>query len=59
MESEELQSQETFTWTISNEQKKNRMSREEYLEECKKVEDTAYAQKGNPTTLVINYCFKT
>ena len=30
--------------------KENRMSREEYLEECKKVEDTAYAQKGNPTT---------
>ena len=39
--------------------KENRMSREEYLEECKKVEDTAYAQKGNPTTFGINYCSKT
>ena len=29
---------------------KNRMTREEYLEECEKVEDTAYAEKGHPQT---------
>ena len=26
------------------------MSREEYLAECEKVQDTAYAEKGNPQT---------
>ena len=30
--------------------KENRMTREEYLAECEKVKDTAYAQQGNPTT---------
>ena len=30
--------------------KENRMSREEYLGECEKVQDTAYAEKGNPQT---------
>ena len=30
--------------------KENRMSREEYLAECEKVQDTAYAEKGNPQT---------
>ena len=30
---------------------KNRMTRKEYLEECEKVQDTAYADKGNPQTL--------
>tara|TARA_B100000925_G_scaffold204159_1_gene155043 strand:- start:186 stop:467 length:282 start_codon:yes stop_codon:yes gene_type:complete len=30
--------------------KSNRMSREEYLAECEKVQDTAYAEKGNPQT---------
>ena len=29
---------------------KNRMTREEFLEECEKVEDTAYAEKGHPQT---------
>tara|TARA_B100001248_G_scaffold178890_1_gene135972 strand:- start:174 stop:455 length:282 start_codon:yes stop_codon:yes gene_type:complete len=29
---------------------KNRMTRKEYLEECEKVQDTAYADKGNPQT---------
>ena len=29
---------------------KNRMTREEYLEECEKVQDTAYADKGHPQT---------
>ena len=29
---------------------KNRMSREEYLKKCEEVEDTAYAQEGNPQT---------
>tara|TARA_A100001035_G_scaffold174787_1_gene138899 strand:- start:1291 stop:1572 length:282 start_codon:yes stop_codon:yes gene_type:complete len=29
---------------------KNRMTRKEYLEECEKVEDTAYAEKGHPQT---------
>ena len=26
------------------------MTREEFLEECEKVEDTAYAEKGHPQT---------
>ena len=30
--------------------KENRMSREEYLAECEKVQDTAYVEKGNPQT---------
>ena len=30
--------------------KENRMTREEFLEECEKVEDTAYAEKGHPQT---------
>ena len=30
--------------------KENRMTREDYLAECEKVKDTAYAQQGNPTT---------
>ena len=30
--------------------KENRMSREEYLKKCEEVEDTAYAQEGNPQT---------
>ena len=29
---------------------KNRMTREEFLEECEKVQDTAYADKGHPQT---------
>ena len=29
---------------------KNRMTREEYLEECEKVQDTAYEDKGHPQT---------
>ena len=28
----------------------NRMTREEYLKRCEEVEDTAYAQEGNPQT---------
>ena len=28
--------------------KENRMTREDYLAECAKVEDTAYAEQGNP-----------
>ena len=28
--------------------KENRMTKEEYLAECEKVEDTAYAEQGNP-----------
>ena len=31
--------------------KENRMSREEYLKKCEEVEDTAYAQEGNPQTV--------
>jgi hypothetical protein len=30
--------------------KENRMSREDYLKEIDKVEDTAYAEQGNPQT---------
>ena len=30
--------------------KENRMSREDYLKECEKVEDTAYAEQGHPQT---------
>ena len=30
--------------------KENRMTREEYLKEIEKVNDTAYAQEGNPQT---------
>ena len=30
--------------------KENRMSREDYLKECEKVEDTAYAEQGHPKT---------
>ena len=30
--------------------KENRMSREDYLKEIDKVEDTAYAEKGHPQT---------
>ena len=30
--------------------KENRMSREDYLKEIEKVEDTAYAEQGNPQT---------
>ena len=30
--------------------KENRMSREEYLKKCEEVEDTDYAQEGNPQT---------
>ena len=30
--------------------KENRMSREEYLQKCEEVEDTAYAQEGHPQT---------
>ena len=30
--------------------KENRMTREEYLKKCEEVEDTAYAQEGNPQT---------
>ena len=28
--------------------KKNRMTKEEYLQKCEEVEDTAYAEKGHP-----------
>lgn len=28
----------------------NRMSKEEYLKKCEEVQDTAYADKGNPQT---------
>lgn len=28
----------------------NRMSKEEYLKKCEEVQDTAYAEKGNPQT---------
>lgn len=30
--------------------KENRMTREDYRKECEKVEDTAYAEQGNPQT---------
>jgi len=30
--------------------KENRMTREDYLKEIEKVNDTAYAQEGNPQT---------
>ena len=30
--------------------KENRMSREDYLKEIDKVQDTAYAEQGNPQT---------
>ena len=30
--------------------KENRMSRDDYLKEIDKVEDTAYAEQGNPQT---------
>ena len=30
--------------------KENRMTKEDYLAECEKVEDTAYAEEGNPQT---------
>ena len=30
--------------------KENRMTKEDYLAECEKVEDTAYAEQGNPQT---------
>ena len=30
--------------------KENRMSREDFLKEIDKVEDTAYAEQGNPQT---------
>ena len=39
--------------------KENRMTKEEYLAECEKVEDTAYAEQGNPQALVMSYYFKT
>ena len=28
--------------------KENRMTKEQYLAECEKVQDTAYAEQGNP-----------
>ena len=28
--------------------KENRMSKEEYLKKCDEIEDTAYAEQGNP-----------
>ena len=30
--------------------KENRMTKEEYLKKCEEVEDTAYAEEGNPQT---------
>ena len=31
--------------------KKNRMTKEEYLQKCEEVEDTAYAEQGHPQSI--------